>query len=169
MTERDAARREEYVARNVAIEIAPGRYSRDTWVRERWFERERQPKRSTEGKAKDGKHIKPVAAAVPKKKGPGPMPKTAVHDCPLTKGHYVMTCTEPNPAGRGFQVIAVCKAGHCAGRARKFGVHEWIKHTPGYACGACSNQIRKQQRHQTKSARKAAGLPMTNVYMGGRR
>lgn len=27
---------DEYVARNVAIEIAPGRFSRDSWVKERW-------------------------------------------------------------------------------------------------------------------------------------
>ena len=159
-------RAEEYVARNVAIEIAPGRYSRDTWVQERWFDRD-EGKRASEGRSPKGKHIV-VRPDAPKKK-PGHMAKTRPDECPRRKGHYVFSHTELyHSKSVSFQVVGICKGGHCPGRIRKFNVNEWCKPTKAdYACITCSNVMRREARLAARAARRAAGQPLINYIPAG--
>lgn len=149
----------QYVWRNVAVEIAPGRFSRDHWVQELWHERDKQPKRSSEGKGREGQHI---TLARPQHVKSGP--KYSPESCPATKGMYALVRTEPTPKGNSFQVVARCTGVWCGGSVRTFSVWGWCQQNPNLqGCSRCTQATRRQMLEANRAARRAQGLPLINT------
>lgn len=149
----------QFVWRNVAVEIGPGRFSRDHWVQELWHERDHQPKRSSEGKGREGQHIK--LAKPSHQKAPS---KYTLENCARTKGMYEMVRAEPTPKGNSFQVVAKCTGIWCGGSVRTFSVWGWCQQNPNLrGCSKCTQSMRRQEREANRAARKAQGLPLHNM------
>lgn len=141
-------RQQQYHYRSVAVEIAPGRYARDGWVLEPWFQRDAL-KRSTEGK------IKPKPAPAPERKpghnSRGPMAGYKPADMPMQRGMYERIGMQDFHANGRFSVLARCTGPHCGGRTRLFAARDWIqKRAVIRGCNTCICQLRKQQRREAK-------------------
>lgn len=143
----------QYVWRNVAVEIAPGRFSRDHWVQELWHERDHhQPKRSSEGTLR-------TKAEQPVKKGPYAGFKYKPENCPPTKGSYELVRCEPVPNSRMFRVVAVCRGMHCGGAERRWSAYLWCQpQSKVQTCGKCTYEGRKARRAEARAKLHAAGL-----------
>lgn len=152
MRDDDAPEVQQYVYRCSAVELAPGRYSLDAWVREPWFDRGK-PNRATEGKlwAKGG---------LPLKKGSGAPPKLQLTpaSCPEYRQRYRMVETIPNKVGRGFTVRARCTGAHCDGRERVFSMYQWCDEgRPISGCNRCTTVARVEARRAKRAALRSSG------------
>lgn len=143
-----AAPQQQYYYRSIAIEIAPGRFSRDSWALEPWIARD-MLKRGTEGKFTV--HRKPAKG---ERKHPGPPVFHKPENMPQVRGLYVLTELRGFQPGGRFSVVARCTGQSCGGkRSRTFAARDWANLRLGVrGCNKCTCAIRSQQRLEAKRA-----------------
>jgi hypothetical protein len=150
---------QQYVYRSVLVELGPGRFSRDHWVREPWFDRGRlrgpHQQRVTEGK------ITPKSQAKKPRGTAGPTSAWTKDNSAERNGLYVRIGFEDR-SRNAFVVIAKCEGSWCGGHLRKFTVWQWNnpRTVLVHGCNTCAAQLRRQARQAARLARKMAGQPL---------
>lgn len=152
------------VYRAYAIELSPGRFSRNHWVIEyaRTLDRDDMPPRQT--KPKHGHAWREVSAHMPAEKRSLYMSaQELVELCPMNGAYRAVRVEAQHKSGR--PIAAVCTAGRCGGIERRFTTSEWRR--PVKTCRTCS----ATSRTNADTIPKTSGLyKLLRVYknVGGR-
>lgn len=139
---------QQYHYRSVAVELAPGRYSRDSWVLEPWFQRDAM-RRSTEGKLKLQRVLPPKKKAT----SAGPLAMHKPEDMQPRRGLYEVAGITDMRANGNFKVVARCVGLYCGGKTRLFQASDWANgRVRVRGCTACVAVMRKEERQRAKVA-----------------
>lgn len=136
--------------RSYAVEIAPGRFSRDHWRVEMW----RTPDRGTDVNRRERKQRPTVDGKMAPEKRDRDRPRVLVreHVEPVNGLYRVVSVDIDHRSWR--PVLAQCEGAVCAGHQRRFNYTEWRR--PIRACNKCSAHARSLEFHASKEARDAA-------------
>jgi hypothetical protein len=137
--------------RSVAVEIAPGRFSRDHWRMEVFRVPDRGP---PEQKARP-KAQRPGATPVKWQKTCNPNIRTKLVQsevAPSNGAYTIVSFDNEHPSFR--PILAACTGPTCGGHHRRFSHAEWKRNIR--ACNKCSCHQRSLEHHAGKVVRDAA-------------